>query len=138
MRSTFVLVLALAALTGFVAANATAASHRTATACGPAPHKLAKRPALGDFPTPKGVVYTSNKKAGPTKIVGAYWSKGDLTAIHKAYSKALKAAKYTITHEEQDAADSEVVFKGFGTSGQVKLSKRCSSRILITITIRPA
>jgi len=138
MRIRFGLLLVFVALAGTVAGGATSARHTGAAACGPAPHKLVKKPALGKIPTPKGVVYTSYKRAGPTKIVGAYWATGNLTAIHKAYSKALKTAKYTVTHEEQDAADSEVNFRGFGTTGQVKLSKRCSRRILITVTIRPA
>jgi hypothetical protein len=45
---------------------------------------------------------------------------------------------YVVTHEEQDPADSEVTWQGHGKSGQVKLSKRCATRILITVSIRPA
>jgi hypothetical protein len=77
-------------------------------------------------------------ESGPSIIVKGFYASGNLTAIHHAYSKALKAAGYTITHEEQDAADSEVVWKGHGKTGQVALAKRCTSRILITIPVRPA
>ena len=71
------------------------------------------------FPTPAKVSYSSSKKVGPSIIVLGFYASGDLIAIHHAYSKALKAAGYTITHEEQDAADSEVVWKGHGKTGQV-------------------
>jgi hypothetical protein len=100
---------------------------------------MAGKPGLpSKFPTPGKVTYSGSKKAGPTTIVTGYYSSGNLTAIHHAYSKALKAAGYAITHEEQDAADSEVNWKGYGKTGQVKLAKRCTSRVLITIPIRPA
>jgi hypothetical protein len=40
------------------------------------------------------------------------------------YSNALKAAGYVITHDEQDAADSEVVWAHATKTGQVALAKR--------------
>ena len=127
------------AAVGIGMGSASGAGSSVAKACGPAPHKLAKRPTLPKrFPTPPRVAYTSTKKAGPSTIIKAYWTNGNLTAAHHAYSTALKAAGFTISHEEQDEADSEVVFAGSKTTGQVALAKRCDNRILITITIRPA
>jgi hypothetical protein len=138
MRKLSTAALAIAAIGGLMIVNATASVHRVAIACGPAPHKMSSKPTLPTkFPTPAMVSYSGSKQAGPTKIVSGFYSSGNLTAIHRAYSKALKAAGYVITHEEQDAADSEVVWKGHGKSGQVQLAKRCATRILITIPIRP-
>ena len=58
---------------------------------------------------------------------------------HDLYSNALKGASgYSITKEEQDAADAEVNFSGNGRSGQVKLLQTCKTRTKVTITIRPA
>jgi hypothetical protein len=140
MRSRFLLALFSAVALGAVSlAGAAAQSYQTTKACGPAPHKISGKPMLpAKFPTPAKVVYTSSKKLGPTTVVTGYYANGNLTAIHHAYSNALKAAGYEITHEEQDAADSEVNWAKAKQTGQVKLSKRCDSRILITLTIRPA
>jgi hypothetical protein len=118
-----------------------ASAHRSqiAKACGKAPHKMAGKPTLpAKFPTPSHVVYSNSMKAGPTTIVKGYYTNGNLTAIHHAYANAFKSAGYVITHQEQDAADSEVDWAGAKTTGQVSLAKRCDSRILITLTIRPA
>jgi hypothetical protein len=133
------LTVAVAASVVPLLGNATASVSHSVKACGPAPHKMVGKPALPPkFPTPAKVSYTGSKRVGPTTIVSAFYSSGNLTAIHHAYSNALKAAGYAITHEEQDAADSEVNFAGHKKTGQVKLAKRCASRILITIPIRPA
>jgi len=107
--------------------------------CGPAPAAMAGKPTLPPkFPTPSEVTYTGSKNEGPTTVVSGYWGDGDLTAAHHGYSSAFTSAGYTVTHEEQDAADSEVNFTGSGKSGQVKLSQRCKDRIMLTVTIRPA
>jgi hypothetical protein len=138
-RTSLIVALPVLMAASVLIVSTNAAVKRSTVACGPAPHKLAGKPALPTkFPTPAKVSYTGSKKAGPTTIVSGFYSSGNLTAIHHAYSKALKAAGYTITHEEQDEADSEVNFSGFNKTGQVKLAKRCTSRILITIPIRPA
>jgi hypothetical protein len=63
----------------------------------------------------------------------------DITGAHDAYVTAVSgAAGYSVTKEEQDAADAEVNFAGAGQSGQVKLLQTCKSRTNVTITIRPA
>ena len=140
MKIKLLLVAAVGvAAVGIGMGTASGAGSRVAKACGPAPHKLAKRPTLPKkFPTPTRVVYSASKKAGPSTIISAYWTNGNLTAAHHAYSTAFRAAGYSVTHEEQDEADSEVAFAGSKTTGQVALAKRCDNRILITITIRPA
>jgi hypothetical protein len=108
-------------------------------ACPQAAPAMKGQPALpGNFPDAKGIVYTSVKKEGPTTVASGYLA-DTITPAHKAYSNALKnAAGYSITHEEQDAADSEVNFKGNGKSGQVKMLQICKARTQVTITIRPA
>jgi hypothetical protein len=133
------LALVIVAVACAFGVNAKAAVGHANASCGPAPHVMTGKPALPPkFPTPAKVSYSSSTKVGPSVIVKGFYASGNLTAIHHAYSKALKAAGYTITHEEQDAADSEVVWKGHGKTGQVALAKRCTSRILITIPVRPA
>ena len=64
---------------------------------------------------------------------------GDIGDAHDAYVSAVSgAAGYSVTKEEQDAADAEVNFEGAGQSGQVKLLQTCKTRTTVTITIRPA
>jgi hypothetical protein len=108
-------------------------------ACPQAAPAMKVKPTLpGGFPDAKGIIYTSVKKQGPTTVAAGYLAK-TLTPAHEAYSNALKnTAGYSITHEEQDAADSEVNFKGNGKSGQVKMLQICKARTQVTITIRPA
>jgi len=107
--------------------------------CGPAPQAMAGLPNLPrGFPNPAEVTYTASKKAGPSTIVSGYWGNGDLTAARRAYAGGLDYAGYDVTREEHDVADSEIAFAGGGATGQVKLARRCSSRVGFTVTIRPA
>jgi hypothetical protein len=108
-------------------------------ACPTAPAAMPTHPALpGNFPDAEGVVYTGVERAGPSTIASGYMAQ-TIGPSHDAYSAALKsAAGYSITKEEQDAADAEVNFSGNGKSGQVKLLQVCKARTKVTITIRPA
>jgi hypothetical protein len=111
-----------------------AAFTRSCSAASPAVGSPKNLPAK--FPTPTEVTYTGAAAAGPSTIVTGYFS-GDLDAAHKGYHDAFTGAGYTITHEEQDAADSEVNFSSSGTTGQVKLEQSCKGRVTVQITIRP-
>ena len=92
----------------------------------------------GKFPNANGVVYTGIAKSGPTTVVTGYVPL-TIGPAHDLYSSTLKnAAGYSITKEEQDAADAEVNFSGNGRSGQVKLLQTCKARTKVTITTRPA
>ena len=106
--------------------------------CGPAPTPLAGKPAVpSGFPKPSEVTYTTSKKAGPSSIVGGFFS-GDIDAAFKGYGDALKGASgYDVTHSEHEAVDAEVNFAGHGQSGQVKLLQGCKDRTRVTITSRP-
>ena len=108
-------------------------------ACGAAPAALKTAPKLpGAFPTAKGVAYTSVSKDGPATIAAGYLN-DTIGPAHDAYVAAVSGAPgYSVTKEEQDAADAEVNFSGGGNSGQVKLLQTCKSRTNVTITIRPA
>lgn len=108
-------------------------------ACGAAPAALKTSPKLpGAFPTAKGVVYTSVSKDGPATIAAGYMN-DTIGPAHDAYVAAVSGASgYSVTKEEQDAADAEVNFSGAGNSGQVKLLQTCKTRTNVTITIRPA
>jgi hypothetical protein len=108
-------------------------------ACAGAPAQLHSHPTLpGKFPDAKGIVYTAVEKDGPATVASGYLNL-TIGAAHQAYSQAIKnASGYTVTKEEQDAADSEVNFQGNGRSGQVKMVQTCKSRTSVTITIRPA
>jgi hypothetical protein len=107
--------------------------------CGPAPAQIASHPTLpGRFPDANGIVYTGVKQDGPSTMASGYLNL-TIGPAHQAYSSAIKnAAGYSVTKEEQDAADSEVNFEGNGKSGQVKLIQSCKTRTNVTITIRPA
>jgi hypothetical protein len=108
-------------------------------ACGitePAMKSVPKLP--GNFPSAQGMVFTGVKKTGPTTVATGY-IKQTIGPAHDAYTNAVSGASgYSITHNEQDAADAEVNFSGAGNSGQVKLLQECKSRTKVTITIRPA
>ena len=107
--------------------------------CGAAPTQMTSHPNLpGKFPDAKGIVYTYVKQDGPATVASGYLNL-TIGPAHQAYSKAVKSASgYTVTKEEQDAADSEVNFEGNGKSGQVKMVQTCKGRTSVTITIRPA
>ena len=108
-------------------------------ACDAAPAALSAKPALpGHFPDAKGIVYTAVKKDGPSTVASGYLN-DTIGPAHDAYVSAVSGASgYSVTKEEQDAADAEVNFSGAGNSGQVKLVQECKSRTTVTITIRPA
>jgi hypothetical protein len=107
--------------------------------CGAAPAQLTSYPTLpGNFPDAQGIVYTGVKKDGPSTVASGYLNL-TIGPAHEAYSKAIRGAGgYSVTKEEQDAADSEVNFEGNGKSGQVKMIQTCKTRTDVTITIRPA
>jgi hypothetical protein len=106
--------------------------------CGPAPPAPPVSPTLpAKFPTPGGVIYTASKKAGPSTIIDGYL-KTTIGPAHDTYTSAFPKAGYTVTKEEQDAADAEVNFAYAGTTGQVKLVQVCSARTTLEITIRPS
>jgi hypothetical protein len=133
------LLLLLAALALVLAAcgeNDKEALDKACPQAAPAMQGVPKLP--GKFPDAPGIVYTGIKTQGPTTVVTGYLSQ-TIGPAHKTYSTALKnAAGYGVTHEEQDAADSEVNFQGNGKSGQVKMLQICKARTKVTITIRPA
>lgn len=108
-------------------------------ACGAAPAQLKTKPTLpAGFPDAAGIHYTGIAKKGPTTVATGYLA-DTIGPAHQAYSTAIEnAAGYSVTHEEQDAADSEVNFTGNGKSGQVKMVQECKSRTTVTVTIRPA
>ena len=107
-------------------------------ACGAAPTAMSGSPTLlpNAFPTPKGVVYISEKKNGPTAIVSGF-KPGDLDTAYEAYKDSLSTGAYTVTKDEKDPADAEVNFSGSATTGQVKLQQECKDRTTVTITARP-
>ncbi len=108
-------------------------------ACGITEPALKTVPALpGRFPAAAGMVFTGVKESGPTTVATGYIQE-TIGPAHDAYTSAVKGASgYSITKNEQDAADAEVNFSGAGNTGQVKLLQECKSRTKVTITIRPA
>ena len=107
--------------------------------CPAAPTALQSKPSqLGQFPSAQGISWTGASKKGPSTIGSGYMNL-TIGPAHQAWSAALKGANgYSVTHEEQDVADSEVNFSGHGTSGQVKMKQTCKTRTLVTVTIRPS
>jgi hypothetical protein len=108
-------------------------------ACAAAPAKMPNVPQLpGNFPLAKQLNVVSVQKDGPATVVSG-WMGLKITPAHQAWSNTLGGASgWSITKEEQDAADSEVNFSGNGKSGQVKMIQECVSRTTVKITIRPA
>ncbi len=108
-----------------------------AGACPEAPVEIAQQPTLPDgFPTPDGVIYTSEREAGPSHIVEGYRD-GELEDAFDAYKDAFDSAGYDVTKDEREEDDAEVNFAGDSSTGQVKLEQHCEDRTSIEITIRP-
>jgi hypothetical protein len=107
--------------------------------CDAPPAQMTSHPTLpGNFPDANGIVYTAVKQDGPSTVASGYLNL-TIGPAHQAYSAAIKGASgYSVTKEEQDAADSEVNFEGNGKSGQVKMVQTCKTRTSVTVTIRPA
>jgi hypothetical protein len=107
-------------------------------ACGPAPATMNSSPKLPQgFPTPEGVAYTSERKAGPSTIVEGF-REGEIEEAFDGYKDAFEGAGYEVTKDEREEVDAEVNFAGGGTDGQVKLIQECADRTSVSITIRPA
>ena len=108
-------------------------------ACPGAPARMQSPPKLpGGFPHAPGIAYISVQKEGPATVAAGFMNE-KIGPAHEAYSQAISGASgFSITKEEQDAADAEVNFSGNGRSGQVKMVQVCKSRTNVTITIRPA
>jgi hypothetical protein len=108
-------------------------------ACGPAPAAMSGSPKLlpASFPTPSGVTYTSEKKAGPSNVVSGYVD-GDVGDAFESYKDALDGDGYSVTKDEHEEVDAEVNFSGGNSTGQVKLVQECRDRTSLTITARPA
>jgi hypothetical protein len=106
--------------------------------CATAPAAIAQTPALpAGFPTPEGVVYTSERDAGPSHIVEGLRD-GDLESAFEAYKDGFDAADgYDVTKDEKEDHDAEVNFAGGSSTGQVKLLQACDTRTSITVTVRP-
>lgn len=105
--------------------------------CGAAPAEIATQPTLPDgFPTPEGVVYTSERDAGPSHIVEGYRD-GQLEDAFDAYKDAFGTAGYDVTKDEREEDDAEVNFEGGASTGQVKLLQSCEDRTSVAITVRP-
>jgi hypothetical protein len=112
---------------------------QAAKPCGPFVGMMAGSPTLlpKGFPTPTGVVYTSEKAAGPSHIVNGY-IKRDVGSAFESYKQALNGGGYSVTKDEHEAVDAEVAFSGGKTTGQVKLVQECRDRTSVTVTARPA
>ena len=105
--------------------------------CGPALPAMAGQPTLpAKFPTPDGVTYTGESKAGPSSIVKGYRN-GELADAFDEYKSAFDSAGYSVTRSEKEEDDAEVNFKGGNSTGQVKMNQLCKDRTSLAITIRP-
>jgi hypothetical protein len=111
---------------------------RAGKACGPAPTSMSGSPKLlpANFPTPSGVTYTSEKRAGPASIVNGYVA-GGVGGAFDSYKQALNGGGYTVTKDEHEEVDAEVNFSDGSSTGQVKLVQECADRTSVTITARP-
>ena len=101
---------------------------------------MATAPTLpGNFPDAEGITYTGVSKDGPATVATGYLRRRDRSRARRRTCRPSRARSgYSVTKEEQDAADAEVNFTGSGNSGQVKLLQTCKDRTQVTITIRPA
>jgi hypothetical protein len=105
--------------------------------CGAEPTARVAHPSLAAaFPRPARVVYTAQRRAGPTTIVSGFF-RGDVPAARGDYAAMFPPARYFVLRSELDPTDAEVDFGGHGTSGQVKLTQECRERTRVTITVRP-
>jgi hypothetical protein len=105
--------------------------------CGAAPATMADQPTLpSGFPTPDKVIYSDEKKTGPSTIVEGY-REGELAEAFDDYKSAFGSAGYDVTKDEKEEDDAEVNFAGGSSTGQVKMIQSCKNRTSLSITIRP-
>lgn len=110
----------------------------TTADCPAPPPALAAGPDLpGGFPTPGAVTYTSERLAGPSRVVEGVIH-DELESAWNAWRDAFTAAPgYDVIKDELESRDAEVNFAGGGTTGQVRLIHRCEGFLNMTIVIRP-
>jgi hypothetical protein len=139
MRNLTLIPLLAALAVGLTACGDEKDKKALSKACPAAPQAMKAAPTLpGNFPDAQGITYTGVKQDGPSTIATGYLP-DTIGPAHDAYVQAVQGASgYSVTKEEQDAADAEVNFTGAGNSGQVKLIQTCKDRTTVTITIRPA
>lgn len=126
-RSLLLLTLILAACGG-----------STRTACPPPPPALTSGPELPEgFPTPAEVTYTSERLAGPSRVVEGVITNDIESAWNDWRAAFTEAPGYDVVKDELESRDAEVNFAGGGTTGQVRLVDRCEGFLNLTIVIRP-
>ena len=108
-------------------------------ACAAPPAAMRSAPTLpGHFPDAVGITYTAVAKDDSSTVASGYLN-SEIGEAHDAYVAAVSGAPgYSVTREDQNAADAEVDFAGEAQSGQVRLLQTCRLRTAVTITIRPA
>ena len=138
MKRAFALTLmSMSIMAGCGGEDEEAEEEEAGGACGAAPAMLETEPKLPTgFPTPDGVTYTAERKAGPSTIVEGY-REGEIEEAFEAYKDAFQEADYEVTKDEREDFDAEVNFDGGGSDGQVKLVQACEDRTSVTITARP-
>jgi hypothetical protein len=111
---------------------------RAKKSCGAAPVALTETPALPlAFPTPQGVTYTVEKKAGPSTIVTGYLN-GKVMDAWDAFKQSLATHGYSVTKSDHEGVEGDVNWAGGKSTGSVKLLQECKDRTRVTITVRPA
>lgn len=110
----------------------------TRTECPPPAPALTSGPDLpAGFPTPDAVTYTSERLAGPTRVVEGV-IRDDIESAWNAWREAFTDAPgYDVIKDELESRDAEVNFAGGGTTGQVRLVDRCEGFLNLTVVIRP-
>jgi hypothetical protein len=111
---------------------------RAKKSCGAPPAALSSKPALPSaFPTPQGVTYTAEKKAGPSTIVTGYRD-GKVLDTWEAFKQSLSTQGYAVTKSDHEGVEGDVAWEGGKSNGSVKLVQECKDRTKVTITVRPA
>ncbi len=111
---------------------------RAKKACGDPPASMTATPSLPPkFPTPQGVTYTAEKKAGPSTIVTGYLN-GKVMSAYDAFTQSLATQGYAVTKSDHEGVEGDVNFEGGKSTGSVKLLQECRDRTKVTITVRPA
>ena len=91
------------------------------------------------FPVPGELVLTQAQSDGPTKVVDGYWT-ADIDEALREYHDQVGEAGYVILHQEHDAHDAEINYKGSKRTGQIALRDDCTEAhtTRVHITNRPS
>ena len=89
-----------------------------------------------NFPSPAGVVYTAEQRAGPKHTIQGFLPT-TVDEAHDVYLREVGPSGYSVYFNDQQLTDAEVGFSKGKIAGLVVLYQECRNRTLVQITYPP-